>query len=489
MKKKPLILAILDGFGIDKNSRYNAIKAARTPNLDMILKRYSTVKIHASGNYVGLPENQTGNSEVGHMSIGTGQLIYQDLTRINDSIKNKDFFKNQKLTDTIKYVLGKNSTLHLMGLLSDGGTHSKDTHLYALLKLIKNYNLKKVCLHLWLDGRDAPPKSAKKYISECTEMLKKLGVGNICTICGRYYSMDRNNNWDRTIKAYKLVANADGIPFSEVSEVIENSYENGITDEFIVPHVHKDYNGILSDDALICFNFRPDRVRQITRCFADKNLPGLDRDRIYLKYVSFTQYDKNMSNVSIVFEPKKIEHTLGKYIADKGLKQLRIAETEKYAHVTFFFNGGRETPYENEDRILIDSPKVATYDSVPEMSAYKITEELIKQINNYDIITVNYANGDMVGHTGVFEASVKAVETVDKCIGTVYDKIIRNDGVLILTADHGNVEKMRYDDGTPHTSHTNNLVPLCLVNYNLELKNISKLSDIKSLIIDIINDK
>ena len=487
---KPVILIILDGFGIGRDDDIgNAVKAANTPNLDKLFKENPTTKIKASGLAVGLPEGQMGNSEVGHTNIGAGRIVYQELTRISKAIEDGMLYVDKEITKAMEHVVKNNSTLHIMGLLSDGGVHSHNSHLYALLDMAKRHNIKNVLVHAWMDGRDVPPKSGEKYIIDCEQNMKELGIGEIATICGRYYSMDRDNRWERISLAYDAIANGIGNEFESAVKAIKNSYEKEVTDEFILPVVKKGYTGMKENDAVICFNFRPDRAREITRCFVDKDLSSINVKRVFpQKYICMTQYDAKMPNVDIAFVPQTLGNTFGEYISNKGLKQLRIAETEKYAHVTFFFNGGIEKPYPGEDRILVPSPKVATYDLKPEMSAYEVTDKVIEAIrkNIYDIIILNYANCDMVGHTGIMEAAVKAVETVDVCSKKVIDEIIKLDGVAIVTADHGNAEKMLSDNGTPFTAHTTNLVPFCVVNYDCELKDSGKLADIAPTMLDIL---
>ena len=376
-----------------------------------------------------------------------------------------------------------------MGLLSDGGVHSHNSHLYAILNMACKYGIKDVCVHAWLDGRDVPPKSAKKYINECEEVMRKLDLGKISTICGRYYSMDRDNRWERISLAYDAIANAQGEKYKSASEYVDDSYKKGVTDEFLIPAVDEGYTGVNTNDGIICFNFRPDRAREITRCFCEEKFEKINVKKVQPKeFVCMTQYDVTIPNVKIAFSPQELKNTFGEYISSKGLKQLRIAETEKYAHVTFFFNGGTEQKYNNEDRILVASPKVATYDLKPEMSAYEVTDKVIESIKKdvYDVIVLNYANCDMVGHTGVFKAAVEAVETVDKCVKEVIDEIIKAGGVALITADHGNAEKMLDDDGNVFTAHTTNLVPFSVVNYECELREGGRLSDIAPTMLKIL---
>ena len=488
--KKPLILIILDGFGIREEKLGNAIYYANTPNIDKIFSENPYITLKSSGEDVGLPEGQMGNSEVGHLNIGAGRIVYQDLTRINKSIKEGSFYKNEEILSVIKKVNQKNSSLHIMGLLSDGGVHSHIKHLFAILKMVKENNVKKVYIHVWLDGRDTPPNSGINYIKMCENKIKEYEIGKIATISGRYYAMDRDNRWERIKKSYEAIANAKGEKFEDPKQTILDSYKNEVTDEFFVPKVNTSYEGIKENDGIICFNFRPDRAREITRCFIEKDFSEFEVSKIKISsYLCMTTYNKEFKDVSIIFKPQKLNQTLGEYISNKGLKQLRIAETEKYAHVTFFFNGGIEKPYPREDRILIPSPKVSTYDLKPEMSANEITKEVIKNIESekYDIIILNYANCDMVGHTGNFDAAVKAVETVDKCLKQVVDSILTKNGVALITADHGNAEKMINKEGKKFTSHTTNNVPLCIVNYPCNLKKDGKISDIAPTILKILD--
>ncbi len=487
--KKPLILIILDGFGIREKKSGNAIYHASTPNIDKIFSENPYTTLEASGEDVGLPEGQMGNSEVGHLNIGAGRIVYQEFTRINKSIEDGSFYKNEELLNIIKKVNRKNSSLHIMGLLSDGGVHSHIKHLFTILKMAKEKNVKKVYIHAWLDGRDTPPNSGIDYIKMCEHKIKEYEIGEIATISGRYYAMDRDNRWERIKKSYDAIVNAQGEKFEDPKQTILDSYKSEVTDEFFVPKVNKSYSGIKENDGIICFNFRPDRAREITRCFIEKDFNEFEIDKIEISsYLCMTTYNKNFKNVSIIFKPQKLNQTLGEYISNKGLKQLRIAETEKYAHVTFFFNGGIENPYPGEDRILIPSPKVSTYDLKPEMSANEITKEVIKKIESekYDIIILNYANCDMVGHTGNFDATVKAVEAVDKCLKQVIDSISIKNGIALITADHGNAEKMITKDGKKFTSHTTNKVPLCIVNYPCNLKKDGKISDIAPTILKIL---
>ena len=468
LEKRPVLLCIMDGFGKNESEYGNAIKAANTPNLDKIIKENPMTYIGASGLDVGLPDGQMGNSEVGHTNIGAGRVVYQELTRITKSIEDGDFFNNEALVAACDNCLKNGSALHLFGLMSDGGVHSHNTHLYGILELAKKKGVEKVFIHCFMDGRDVPPTSGKDFIAELYKKCDDLGIGKIASIMGRYYAMDRDNRWERVVKAYNAITKCDGVRFDCGCKMIEESYENGVTDEFIVPAVSNCAEGVKENDSIIFFNFRPDRAREITRAFVDPDFAGFEREQIKgLYYVCFTQYDATMPNVNVAFKPQTLDKTYGEYIGEKGLKQLRIAETEKYAHVTFFFNGGVEKQYEGEDRILVKSPAVATYDLQPEMSAYEVTDKLLEAIESdkYDTIILNYANCDMVGHTGVFEAAVKAVEAVDTCVGKISQAVMNKGGVMLITADHGNADKMYESDGSPFTAHTTNPVPFIVMGY------------------------
>ena len=430
-----------------------------------------------------------GNSEVGHTNMGAGRVVYQELTRITKSIADGDFFENEALKEAVENCKKNNSALHLMGLMSDGGVHSHNTHLYGLLELAKKNGLDKVYIHALLDGRDVPPSSARDYVAELVEKTKEIGVGKVATVAGRYYAMDRDNNFDRVEKAYAAMVYGEGIQTDDPVKAIEESYANGVTDEFVVPTVADKNGTVKANDSLIFFNFRPDRAREITRTFVDPDFKGFERRNgmFPVKYVCFTQYDATMPNVSIAFKPQSLANTLGEYMSSLGKTQLRIAETEKYAHVTFFFNGGVEKVYDGEDRILVNSPKVATYDLQPEMSAYEVTDKCVAAIESgkYDMIILNFANCDMVGHTGVFEAAVKAVEAVDECVGRVTDAIAKMGGVSLITADHGNADKMFDENGAPFTAHTTNPVPFCVVGYPCELREGGRLADIAPTMLQI----
>lgn len=482
--KKPVILMILDGFGVglEAEKRGDAIKAAKKPNIDKLFAENPVTKIGASGLDVGLPDGQMGNSEVGHTNIGAGRIVYQELTRITKSIEDGEFFENEALLKAVDNAAQEGKALHIMGLLSNGGVHSHNTHMYAIVELAKKKGVKNVYVHAFLDGRDVPPTSGKDFVEQCANKLKEIGLGKIATVMGRYYAMDRDNRWDRVEKAYSAMVYGEGNKACCPVKAVEESYANDVTDEFVVPTVCEENATVKPGDSIVFFNFRPDRAREITRTFVDPEFKGFERKNGFfpLTYVCMTQYDASMPNVEVAFKPQSLKNTIGEYISNKGMTQLRIAETEKYAHVTFFFNGGVEQPYEGEDRILVKSPAVATYDLQPEMSAYEVTDKLVAAIKTgkYDMIILNYANCDMVGHTGVFEAAVKAVEAVDECVGKVVTAIREMDGVALITADHGNADKMIDTDGSPFTAHTTNLVPFCVVGYPCELREGGRLADI-----------
>ena len=491
MSKKPVALIIMDGFGYNHSSYGNAIRAAKTPNIDRLLANYPHTLIGASGMDVGLPDGQMGNSEVGHTNIGAGRIVYQELTRITKSIKDGDFFENEAFTAAVENCKKNDSALHLFGLLSSGGVHSHNSHLYGLLELAKRAGLTKVYVHCFMDGRDVAPTSGVDFVKELEAKMAEIGVGKIATVMGRYYAMDRDNRWERVEKAYAAMVYGEGNKNSSAVDAIQNSYDNEVTDEFVVPTVIDENGKISANDSVIFFNFRPDRAREITRTFVDDDFNGFERrnGRFPVYYICMTQYDATMPNVDIAFRPTKLVNTFGEYIAKKGLSQLRIAETEKYAHVTFFFNGGVEAPFENEDRALINSPKVATYDLQPEMSAYLVCDEVLKRIESdkYDAIILNYANCDMVGHTGVFEAAVKAVEAVDECLGKTVDAVLAKGGVALITADHGNADKMLEEDGSPFTAHTTNLVPLIIAGAgNVELRQGGVLADLSPTMLKVL---
>lgn len=497
MEKRLIALIILDGYGYNEKEEGNAIKTAKTPNMDKFFSEYPNTLINCSGLDVGLPEGQMGNSEVGHTNIGAGRVVYQELTRITKAIEDATIYNNEELLKAISNCKKYDSKLHLYGLLSDGGVHSHNTHLYALLNMAKMHGLKDVYVHCFLDGRDVSPHSGKGFVQELNDKMQELGVGQIATVMGRYYAMDRDNRWERVQKAYNAMVMGEGNFVRSGVEAVENSYNEDVTDEFVVPSVvikdGKPVATIEENDSIIFYNFRPDRAREITRTFVDPDFNGFIRPKGYFPvcYICMTQYDVTMPNVSVAFKPVDLKDTLGEYISKRGYKQLRIAETEKYAHVTFFFNGGVEEVYEGEDRVLIPSPKVPTYDLKPEMSAYEVTDEVIKRIESdkYDMIVLNYANADMVGHTGVFEAAVKAIEAVDECLGRVIKAIQKRKGVAIITADHGNSDQMiDYDTDNPYTAHTTNKVPLVLIGKNVKLRE-GRLADIAPTILDIMGLK
>ncbi|MFP4016168.1 MAG: 2,3-bisphosphoglycerate-independent phosphoglycerate mutase [Halanaerobiales bacterium] len=470
-RPKPLALIILDGYGLRDDGEGNAVKAANTPHLDKYLEEYPMTTLDASGKAVGLPDGQMGNSEVGHLNLGAGRIVYQDYTRINKAIEDKSIFENEVLKDAYKYVAKDNHAIHLMGLLSAGGVHSHIEHLYGLLEMASEYGLEKVYIHTILDGRDTPPKSGAGYINELQEKLAELGVGKIATVSGRYYAMDRDNRWERTKKAYDAMVLGKGNQCDDPYKAVKNSYDDGVNDEFVIPVVIEK-NGeptatIQDGDAVVFFNFRADRARQITRALALKEFEGFDRPAEHpddLCYICLTEYDEDF-DLPVAFPTLEIKNGFGETLSKNGLKQLRIAETEKYAHVTFFFNGGVEKEYSGEDRKLIPSPKVATYDLKPEMSAYEVTDALLERIaeDKYDVIVLNYANCDMVGHTGFMDAAIKAVETVDECMGKLVPAILEKGGQILMTADHGNSERMVDTDGEPFTAHTTSPVPLVYI--------------------------
>ena len=472
MSKKPVVLMVLDGYGLNDRTEGNAIALANTPVMDKLMKECPFVKGQASGLAVGLPDGQMGNSEVGHMNIGAGRIIYQDLTRITKAIEDGDFFENKALLAAMDNCKKNDSDLHLWGLLSDGGVHSHITHLYGLLEMAKKQGLSKVYVHAFLDGRDTPPASGKEFIEELEKKMKEIGVGKIASLSGRYYAMDRDNNWDRVQKAYDSLTKGEGIQAEDAVKAMEDSYAKDVTDEFVLPTVitenGKPVSVVKENDSVIFFNFRPDRAREMTRAFCDDKFTGFDRPFIKTTFVCFKDYDETIPNKLIAFEKEHIVNTFGEYLAKCGKTQLRLAETEKYAHVTFFFNGGEEKQFEGEDRILVNSPKVATFDMQPEMSAYEVCDNLVESIRSdkYDVIIVNFANPDMVGHTGIMEAAIKAIEVVDECVGKTVDAILDVDGQMFICADHGNAEKLLDEDGEPFTAHTTNPVPFVLVNYD-----------------------
>ena len=474
MSKRPTVLMILDGYGLNEKKEANAIAEAKTPVMDKLMAECPFVKGNASGMAVGLPEGQMGNSEVGHLNMGAGRIVYQELTRITKEIQDGDFFENKALIHAMENAKEKDSALHMYGLLSDGGVHSHNTHLYALLEMAKRQGLKKVYVHCFLDGRDTPPESGKGFVQALQDKMDEIGVGEIATVTGRYYAMDRDNRWDRVERAYLALTKGEGIPAASGVEAVAQSYEKGETDEFVQPSVVMK-NGapvatIQDNDSIIFFNFRPDRAREITRAFCCDDFSGFDRGaRKQVVYVCFSEYDVTIPNKEIAFEKVSVTNTFGEYLAAHHMTQARIAETEKYAHVTFFFNGGVEAPNEGEDRILVNSPKVATYDLKPEMSAFEVCDKFVEAIRSgkYDVIITNFANPDMVGHTGVESAAIKAIEAVDQCVGRVVEALKEVDGQMFICADHGNAEQLvDYNTGDPFTAHTTNPVPFILVNYD-----------------------
>ena len=487
--KKPMMLLIMDGFGLNKNTYGNAISQANKPNLDRIFSTYPMTKINASEEFVGLPKGQMGNSEVGHLNIGAGRIIYQDLTKITKEAETGKLFRNRALLNAMRNAKKNDSTLHLFGLLSDGGVHSHIDHLFSLLKMAENESLDKVAIHCFLDGRDVPPRCAKKYITSLESKISELGIGEIATIAGRYYGMDRDKRWERLQLAYDAITLGKGEMASTPADAIDNAYGRGENDEFVLPTVVSKTT-VQDGDSIIMYNFRPDRAREITRAFVDPSFNGFQRTKTIkdLTYVCMTEYDAAMPNVEIAYPPETYKNTLGEYIADLGLRQLRIAETEKYAHVTFFFNGGVEEPNKNEDRILVPSPKVATYDLKPEMCANQVTSKVIEAINKdiYDMIILNFANADMVGHTGVMDAAIKAIETLDNCVPQIESAILNAGGQILLTADHGNADVMLDEKGNVVTSHSLNQVPLVHISKNpAALNEGGKLADIAPTMLEL----
>lgn len=483
-------LVILDGWGIGTKREWNAIANATMPNITSYLENYPSTTLKCSGLDVGLPPGQMGNSEVGHLNIGAGRIVYQELTRITKEIGEGDFFKNPAFVKVIEKVKASSTKLHLMGLLSDGGVHSHNTHIYALLELAKRMELEEVYIHCFMDGRDVAPSSGIGYIEELEEKIKEIGVGKIATVSGRYYSMDRDKRWERVAQAYYSMTKGEGLNSESAYKAMENSYKEGITDEFIKPTVIDGVDGRIQDgDGIIFFNFRPDRARQITRAIVDKDFDGFEREKhLDTTFVSMTQYDVTIENVDVAYKPQTLDYTLGQYLSEKGINQLRIAETEKYAHVTFFFNGGIEKAYQGEDRILIPSPKVATYDLQPQMSALEVTDTVVSKIEEelYSFIVLNFANLDMVGHTGNYEATIRAAETVDMCIKRVVDAVMSRGGNLIVTSDHGNAETMYDEDSKgPHTAHTTNDVNCIVMGLGDIRLREGRLADVAPTILDI----
>jgi 2,3-bisphosphoglycerate-independent phosphoglycerate mutase len=526
--KRPLVLIILDGFGLSQETRGNAIYHARTPNIDKFFSESLVTSLKASGSDVGLPPNQCGNSEVGHLNIGAGRIVHQELTRINNAISDGTFFDNKELLKAVNYAKTKNRSLHFMGLLSDGGVHSHINHLFALMEMAKKMDVQNVMIHVWLDGRDTSPTAGIRYIELLNEKICELNLGAIASISGRYYAMDRDNRWERTKQAYGAIVLGKKPKFSDAQKHIQSSYREGVTDEFFIPATNILYNGMNEGDVAVCYNYRPDRVRQITRCLTDvgftqktleKTKFNVSAPETYAKesissekhavsptfFVCMTSYGGDFKNTSVGFKPQTLSQTLGECISRGGLKQLRASETEKYAHITFFFNGGIEEPFAGEDRVLISSPKVATYDLQPEMSAYELTNAVIKKMGQsiYDFILINYANADMVGHTGNFAATVKAVEVLDECVGKLTDAVKVFSGVAIIVSDHGNAEKMLTSRNKIFTAHTANPVPFALLDANTSddhfaaiakfshqshsLRKNARISDVAPTILEILN--
>ncbi|MBQ7833848.1 MAG: 2,3-bisphosphoglycerate-independent phosphoglycerate mutase [Lachnospiraceae bacterium] len=495
MSKKTTVLMILDGYGLNEKTEGNCVAGAKTPVMDKLMAEYPFVKGNASGMAVGLPDGQMGNSEVGHLNMGAGRIVYQELTRITKEIQDGTFFENPALLNAVKNCKENDSALHMFGLLSDGGVHSHNTHLYGLLELAKKNDLKKVYVHCFLDGRDTPPASGKDYVEQLEAKMAEIGVGEVAMVSGRYYAMDRDNNYDRVEKAYLAMTKGEGLTADSAVAAVAESYDRDETDEFVKPTVVQK-NGapvalIQDKDSVVFFNFRPDRAREITRAFCDDDFKGFDRKRLDLKFVCFSEYDPTIPNKEVAFHKISVTNTFGEWLAANNMTQARIAETEKYAHVTFFFNGGVEEPNEGETRILVNSPKeVATYDLKPEMSAYGVCDKLVEAIKScsYDVIVINFANPDMVGHTGVQDAAIKAVEAVDECVGKAVEAIKEVDGVMFICADHGNAEQLvDYETGEPFTAHTTNPVPFILVNYKegVKLREGGCLADIVPTLIEI----
>ena len=495
MSKKPVVLMILDGYGLNDNCDHNAVCEGRTPIMDQLMSQCPFVKGNASGLAVGLPDGQMGNSEVGHLNMGAGRIVYQELTRITKSIQDGDFFDVPEFLQAVENCKKNDSALHLWGLVSDGGVHSHNTHIYGLLELARRNGLDKVYVHCFLDGRDTPPASGKGYVEALEAKMKEIGVGKVASVMGRYYAMDRDNRWDRVERAYNALTRGEGGTAASATAGIQASYDAEVNDEFVEPFVvvedGKPVATVKDNDSVIFFNFRPDRAREITRAFCDDDFKGFARDRrLNLTYVCFTDYDDTIANKLVAFKKVAIANTFGQFLADHDMTQARIAETEKYAHVTFFFNGGVEEPNKGEDRILVPSPKVATYDLQPEMSAPAVCDKLVEAIKSgkYDVVIINFANPDMVGHTGIEDAAIKAIETVDACVGRAVDAVKEMDGVLFICADHGNAEQLvDYETGTPFTAHTTNPVPFILVNADpsYKLREGGCLADIAPTLIEL----
>ncbi|MBP3949960.1 2,3-bisphosphoglycerate-independent phosphoglycerate mutase [Bacillus suaedae] len=498
MSKKPVALIILDGFAMRDEENGNAVAQAKKPNFDRYWNQYPHATLEAQGEAVGLPEGQMGNSEVGHLNIGAGRVVYQSLTRVNLSIREKDFFENKTFLDAMKHVKEKNSALHVYGLLSDGGIHSHIEHLFALLELAKRENVEKVYIHGFLDGRDVGQTSAEVYLRGLQNKVKDLGVGEIATVHGRYYAMDRDKRWDRVEKSYRAMVYGEGPTYTDPLDIVSDSYKSNIFDEFIIPSVITKEDGtpvgtVKDDDAVIFFNFRPDRAIQMSQVFTNEDFRGFDRGVNHpenLHYVCLTHFSESVKGF-VAFEPTNLDNTLGEVLSQQNFSQLRIAETEKYPHVTFFFSGGREEPFPGEDRILINSPKVATYDLQPEMSAYEVTDALLKDIeaDNHDAIILNFANPDMVGHSGMLEPTIKAVEVVDECLGKIVDAILAKGGAAVITADHGNADEVLTDEGKPMTAHTTNRVPVIVTQEGVALRQDGKLADLAPTVLALLGGK
>lgn len=491
--KKPVALIIMDGFGKNEDHKGNAVYGANTPNLDRLFSENPMTYIGASGLDVGLPDGQMGNSEVGHTNIGAGRVVYQELVRISKEIEEGKIFENEAFCGALDNVKKNNSALHFIGLLSNGGVHSHIDHLFGLIDMAVKKGVEKIYVHALLDGRDVSTTSGKGFVEDLKKHLEKAGAGSIATICGRYYAMDRDFAWDRVEKAYAAMVYGEGIKNSDPVKAVSDSYDNGVTDEFVLPVVCDENGMIKQNDSVIFFNFRPDRARQITRTFVDEAFDGFERKKGFMKlyYVCMTQYDATMPNVEVAFKPTELKNTFGEVLSKNNKTQLRIAETQKYAHVTFFFNGGEEKTFEGEDRVLIKSPDVATFDLKPEMSAYEVCDAVVERIESgkYDAIVLNYANCDMVGHTGIYEAAVKAVEAVDTCVGRTVDAVLKMGGKAIITADHGNAEKMIDENGNSFTPHTTFPVPFVVVGHDCKLKDGGRLADIAPTMLELMGIK
>jgi 2,3-bisphosphoglycerate-independent phosphoglycerate mutase len=495
MSKSPVALIILDGFGCRSEIKGNAVAQAKKPNFDRLWSEYPHSHLIASGEEVGLPAGQMGNSEVGHLNIGAGRIVYQSLTRVNIAVRDGDFEKNETFTGAMEHVKKNGTSLHLFGLLSDGGVHSHINHMFALLKLAKEEGVEKVYVHAFLDGRDVGQKTAAKYIQQTLDKMKEYGVGEFATISGRYYSMDRDKRWERVEKSYRSMAYGEGPAYNNPLEVVEDSYQHGIFDEFVIPSVITKEDGqpvatIQDNDAVIFYNFRPDRAIQISNTFTNKDFRSFERGPKYPKdlfFVCLTHFSESVDGY-VAFKPSNLDNTLGEVLAQNNLKQLRIAETEKYPHVTFFMSGGREEKFPGEERILINSPRVATYDLQPEMSAYEVTDALLKEIqaDNFDVILLNFANPDMVGHSGMLEPTIKAIETVDECLGKIIKLILEKGGTAIITADHGNADEVITCEGEPMTAHTTNPVPVIVTKQGAELRDGGILVDLAPTMLDLL---